>query len=35
MSEIDVTGYFSSALALPDYERVLLRPWDGLAVVKF
>jgi hypothetical protein len=35
MSEIDVAGYFSSASALPDYERVLLRSRKDFAVGGF
>lgn len=33
--EIDVAGYFPSASALPDYEGMLLRPWNRLAVSCF
>jgi hypothetical protein len=35
MSEIDVAGYFSSASALPDYERVLLRSRKDFALGGF
>jgi hypothetical protein len=35
MSEIDVAGYFSSASAFPDYERVLLRSRKDFAVGGF
>jgi hypothetical protein len=35
MSEIDVAGYFSSASAFSDYERVLLRSRKDFAIGGF